>query len=206
MFILIGLVIGFVAAIPVGPVNVFIIAQTLRRGHGHGLAAGLTASILDFVLCLLAIIGFREFTFNVEPLVPYLKGLASALLAFIAIHMIRQSRTAPAVAPNTKPTRSPSRPIIAVLLLYISNPSIYFFWFAVGGAMTAHQWIISSGWKPVVFAVACGLGAFLWYLLLVPLMVKHQNRLQPATIRKTMMLLGFVLMGFALYTFLTIIF
>jgi threonine/homoserine/homoserine lactone efflux protein len=47
--ILLGLLIGFLAAIPIGPINVFAVSQTLKHDFLHGLLVGLTTSLMDII-------------------------------------------------------------------------------------------------------------------------------------------------------------
>ena len=66
MPIIIGLMFGFIAAIPLGPVNVFVISQTIKRDFFHGFMAGLTAAVLDTIYCLIAVLGISQMTFNLD--------------------------------------------------------------------------------------------------------------------------------------------
>lgn len=80
IIILVGLAVGFLAAIPLGPVNVYVISQTLKRGFLHGFAGGLTTSVLDGIYCLIALVGISQIT---DPMMKYLipmKVLASLVL------------------------------------------------------------------------------------------------------------------------------
>jgi hypothetical protein len=60
MFIFTGLLIGFIAAIPLGPINVFVISQTMKRDFFHGFIGGITACVLDAAYCLMAILGMSQ--------------------------------------------------------------------------------------------------------------------------------------------------
>ena len=66
MFVLLGLIVGFFAAIPLGPVNIFVISQTIKRDFLHGFLAGLTTAILDFIYCLIALVGFFHISFSLN--------------------------------------------------------------------------------------------------------------------------------------------
>lgn len=57
MFVLLGLMVGFLAAIPLGPVNIFVISQTIKHDFLHGFLAGLATALMDFVYCLIALGG-----------------------------------------------------------------------------------------------------------------------------------------------------
>lgn len=200
MFILIGLLVGFVAAIPLGPINAFVLSQTLKRGFFHGLLAGITAAVLDFVYCLAILAGFFHIKFNLSPALPYLKVIAAGLLFAIGLRLFIQSRSFTLSTGPQKPWTASARPMVGTLLLYISNPSLYFFWFAVAGTMTAHGLVRQGlGWA-ALFSFACGVGSTLWYLMIVRYISNHKHKIRQDTIRKLFVILALLLAGFALFT------
>lgn len=206
LIILVGLIVGFLAAIPLGPVNVYVISQTLKRGFVHGFAGAMTTSVLDAVYCLIALIGLSQIT---DPMMKYLipmKVLASFVLILLSVRLYRQAKTfARPATPQELPPLS-AKPILGVILLYISNPTIYIFWLGVASMTTAHPWthMSNSGWRPVVFAVAAGLGSVLWYFLLIRFVAKHHLQFQPRTFKRIFFGLALMLFGFAIYTVTTI--
>jgi L-lysine exporter family protein LysE/ArgO len=204
MFIFLGIIIGFAAAVPLGPVNVFIVSQTLKHDYVHGLMAGLTTAAMDTLYCLVALVGFFHFHFNLVPYVGWMKGAATILLVGLGVRLIRQAARIDPPVIQEKRTIKASRPIIGVILLYLSNPMIYAFWIAVAGTVTAHSLVADTGWSPVAFAISCGLGAVLWYLLLVRYVARNQNKIKPAMFRKLLLFMGIALIGFGIYTFATI--
>lgn len=202
----VGLAVGFLAAIPLGPVNVYVISQTLKRGFIHGFAGALTTSILDAAWCLIALIGLSQVT---DPMMKYLipmKALASFVLILLASRLCRQAKTftRPATPQDLPPLSA--KPILGVILLYISNPTIYIFWLGVAGLTTAHPWthMSNSGWRPIVFALSAGLGSVIWYFLLIRFVAKHHLQFQPKTFKKIFFGLALMLLGFAIYTLVTI--
>src|ERR1700731_523579 len=56
LLILTGLVIGFIVAAPIGPINLICIRRTLAFGSLNGLVSGLGATLADGIFA--AIIGF----------------------------------------------------------------------------------------------------------------------------------------------------
>ena len=204
MFILVGIVIGFAAAIPIGPVNVFVVSQTLKHDYVHGLMAGLTTASMDTLYCLVALVGFFHFRFDIAPYVGWMKGAATVLLIGLGVRLITQSaKTDPPIV-REKQTIKPTRPIFGVIFLYLSNPTVYAFWIAVAGTATAHHAVSGKGWTPVAFALSCGLGAVLWYLILLRYVARHQHRIKPITFRRLLLFMGVVLIGFGLFTLATI--
>jgi L-lysine exporter family protein LysE/ArgO len=207
MFIAIGIAIGFVAAIPLGPVNVFVVSQTLKRDFFHGVLAGITTAVLDMAYCLIALMGFFQIKFSLSPsLMSAMKAVAGLIILVIAARLVRDSKTFSLPQDGDKVPAASARPILGVFLLYVTNPSLYIFWFAVAGTMTGHNLVHSSGWTAIAFAAACGVGSLIWYILLVRFVSRRQSRIHPETFRKILFYLGLGLAGFGLYTIATIFF
>jgi len=204
MFVLFGILIGFAAAIPLGPVNVFVVSQTLKHDFFHGLLAGITTSVMDFVYCLIALVGFFNISIDPAPYLPVMKGIATVLLVIIGYRLIRQSGKIEIPAVQEKQVIKPTRPIVGVLALYISNPTLYAFWIAIAGTATAHHIVTNRGWMPIVFAFSCSLGSLLWYLVLVRYVSKHQDKIRPSTFQKILVVMGIALIAFGFYTCATI--
>jgi arginine exporter protein ArgO len=204
VYLVIGFIIGFTAAIPLGPVNVFVISQTMRRDFFHGLIGGLTASILDTVYCLVAILGISQITTDFVRYGPYLKIVASVFLGVLGWRLFLHSRRDADPKPDKTTAKLSPRPVIGVFVLYISNPSLYAFWIAVAGMATSHGWVFEVGTTPILFAIACGLGGCIWYLILNHYVAKHHHQFSARTFRFILFAMSLILFVFAGYTFASI--
>ncbi len=206
MFVLLGVFFGLLASVPIGPVNFFVVSQALRRDFLHGLMAGLTAAFLDATFCFVALAGFFQVKLNLPPYsMSVLKVIAAVIILLLASKLIKDSRTFE--IPQDRegvPSASP-KPILGVVLLYVTNPTLYMFWIFVAGTVTGHnllgQNLVRYGtWTAVGFALVVGLSSFAWYLGLVRFVCYHQNRIRQETFRKVLYYLGLALAGFGLYT------
>jgi threonine/homoserine/homoserine lactone efflux protein len=207
MFIVIGLAIGFIAAIPLGPVNVFVVSQTLKRDFLHGFLAGVTTAALDMAYCLIALMGFFLIKIRLNPSVmSVMKIIAGLVVLLISYRLVRDSKTFSLPQNGDKIPSAPHRPIFGVILLYVTNPSLYVFWFAVAGTMTGHDLVQNSGWTAIAFAAACGLGSLIWYVLLVRFVSRRQSRIHPEMFRKILLYLGLALILLGIYTISSIFF
>jgi L-lysine exporter family protein LysE/ArgO len=197
MFILLGIFMGLLAAVPLGPVNVFVISQALKRDFFHGLLAGLTAASLDTTFCFVALAGFFQIRLNLPSYTPtVLKIVAGLIIILLSAKLIKDSRTFVIPSERDKIPSAAPKPILGVLALYVSNPTLYMFWIAV----TGHGFVRFGTWTAVAFAAAVGVGSLLWYLLLVRFVSRRQARIKPATFRKLLFYLGLALLAFAIYT------
>ncbi len=206
MYILIALFVGFIAAIPIGPINVFAITQTLRRDFLHGFLVGLTAAFLDVVFCMIAITGMHELTTSIEELLPTIKILGIIIILLLAGRLFYQAKhcSIHKKESQSKMTTAP-RPIIGALLLYIANPGLYMFWIAVGGTVTAHKLISPLEWNGLIFALMCGAGTAIWYFLLCRYVSKYHHQFEQKTFEKILVVTAVILVMLAVYTAVTLI-
>jgi threonine/homoserine/homoserine lactone efflux protein len=205
VFIIFGLLIGFLAAIPLGPVNVFVISQTMKRDFFHGFLAGITAAVLDTVYCLIAVLGVSSITSLLNRFLTPMKVFAALLLFLFGVRLLIQSKKAEAIRPVNKNGAAFSpRPILAVFALYVSNPTLYLFWLATAGMVTSHNWTHNTFLYALIFAVACGAGGALWYLVLTHYVAKHHHQFSTRTFQRIFLVLGIVLFAFAAYALASI--
>ncbi len=205
MFVLVGLFVGLLAAVPVGPINLYVASQALKRDFLHGILAGLTASLLDIAACFIALTGFLELKVSIGTgFRPVLKVAAAAILILISRKLIVDSRTFKIPAAGDRVPAATHKPALGVLLLYVTNPTLYMFWIAVAGTVTAHRIVPHGGWRTAVFSAVCGLGSFSWYLMLVRFVSSRQSRIKPEIFRKLLYYMGLILVAFAIYTLGTV--
>ncbi len=205
MFILLGIFIGLLAAVPLGPVNVFVVSQALKRDFFHGLLAGLTAAVLDTAFSFIALAGFFQIKLNLPPYaMSALKVTAAIIILLLSRKLIRDSRTFSVPREGDRIPSAAPKPILGVLILYVSNPTLYMFWVAVAGTVTGHHLVQPGAWTAVAFSAAVGLGSMLWYLSLVRFISRRQDRIKPETFRKVLFYLGLALAAFAIYTLGTV--
>jgi len=206
VYVAIAFFIGFIAAIPLGPVNIFIISQTMKRDFFHGFVGGLTAALLDTIYCLLAILGISRIAAEIDRYSLYLKLVASSFLVLLAWRLIRHSRQEAERKPDPGTGKFSPRTLIGVVVMYVTNPSLYAFWIAVAGMATSHRWVERLGTTPFIFAAAVGLGGTAWYFVLTSYVSKHHHQFSPRTFRIVLVVLAVVLFVFAGYTFASIFF
>ncbi|MHB8055192.1 MAG: LysE family translocator [Candidatus Aminicenantales bacterium] len=201
MFIIVGIILGFVAAIPLGPVNAFVISQSMKRNFFHGFLAGVTAAILDFSYCLIALLGLSLITENIARYQVPLKIIFGAVMLAVAWRLYRQSKKPVPPREGKVATSFTPKPIFGVILLYVSNPSLYIFWIWAAGWAASHGWILNYDAAPYLFAVSCGLGGLIWYTVMAYYVAKYHHQFSPRMFQRIFFVLAVFLAGFALYTF-----
>ena len=199
MFVLLGLIAGLLAAVPVGPVNVFVISQSLKRDFLHGLMAGLTAVVLDMSFAFVALAGFFKIKVNLPPhFLSYVKVAAADIILLLARKLLRDSQKFEIPQDREKIPAPTPKPILGVLLLYVSNPSLYLFWIAVAGTVTGLLHARLEGWTAVAFTASVGVGSLGWYLSLVRFVSSRQRKIKAESFRRLLFYLGLLLAAFAI--------
>lgn len=199
MFVFLGLIAGLLAAVPVGPVNVFVISQALKRDFLHGFMAGLTAVVLDMAFAFVALAGFFKIKVTLPPhFLSYVKVAAAVIILLLARKLLRDSRKFEIPQDRDKIPAPTPKPILGVLLLYVSNPSLYLFWIAVAGTVTGLLHARLEGWTAVAFTASVGVGSLGWYLSLVRFVSSRQRRIKAETFRRLLFYLGLLLAAFAI--------
>ena len=206
MFVLLGIFFGLMASVPLGPVNFFVASQALKRDFLHGFLAGLTAACLDAGFCFVALAGFFRIKLNLPPYsMSVLKVVAALILFLLARKLIIDSRKFEIPEDRDSVPSAAPKPILGVLLLYITNPVLYMYWIFVAGVVTGHnllgQNLVRYGtWTAVAFALVVGMTSLGWYLGLVRFVCSHHHRIRQETFRKILFYLGLAMIGFAIYT------
>lgn len=195
-FLLIGILLGMGAAIPIGPVNLEIIRRNLRFGTSYGIVLGLGACTADVTYLFLLSIG--ALSMLEYPSVLKAFGLVgSAILAWFAISAFRNaSFNVEKNVPNPSLVRYSLEGYIITLL----NPVTILFWASISSQISIVA--MSDDWLGVVLTglgVIIGTVSWVLFLNIVLHFTRHKLTTKVMTLLNYLggcILLGFAVMGF----------
>ncbi len=184
---MVGLVVGFVLAIPPGPIGVAVVKQAVEHKFRAGGELALGASLMDGVYALAA-------TFASSTIVSALgdavtKNRAASLgfqivcVVVLVVLAVRYLRAVPSSAPDSARIEAAelaqeararrlglARPIFVGLLIALTNlasptflPSLIF----LSGYLHSAGWLPPSAGARFVFALGFATGTFLWFVVLL---------------------------------------
>jgi len=207
--LLVGLVVGFVLAIPPGPLAIACISQALAGQARESVALALSASAMDIGYALLA-------AFASSALVGALRGLVTdnawSLLAFqggcivvLVVLGLRYCRpTGGAGRPRQEErdrTRDDASPYLRGVLIALTNlasptflPSLIF----AMSLLHARGWVGHDVGDNVMYALGFGAGAALWFVLLLRTLTLLRSKVSPTVIPMLYRIAGGVFILFAL--------
>src|SRR5712691_4201211 len=202
--LLVGLVVGFVLAIPPGPIAMACVHQGLAGQAREGVALVLGASAMDIVYALLA-------AFASSALVGALWGMvmhhAWALLAFqggcIVVLLVFGLRycwsTTHGDASRGRP-RDDASPYLSGVLIALTNlasptflPSLIF----AMSLLHVRGWVGHAVGDHVMYALGFGVGGALWFILLLRTLTHLRAQVSPTVIPIIYRVAGGVFLLFA---------
>ncbi|HEY6627129.1 MAG TPA: LysE family transporter [Ignavibacteriaceae bacterium] len=160
-FFLKGIAIGFIMAIPIGPIGIMCIRKTLTEGRLSGLIVGLGAATADLFYGCVAVFGLTVISDTLSDQRIWIRIVGGALLLFLGIKTFR----AQPKDPKLKISGSGRlRSYFTVVVLTLTNPLTIFAFIAVFAALGLGDGL--SFFSAVLLVAGVFIGAFLWFFLL----------------------------------------
>lgn len=194
----IGLIVGFFASMPVGPVNMALISATIRIGFRHGFSVAMGAAVMDAVYMFLALLGISLLSFN-QNLVFAIQLGGILLLTVLGFKELL-------VKPDKFELRNSSeylprkRRFFALgLLFYVSNPGILVFFAGLASWLKVQHLMPSGMTSYIIASVAVGVGTTIWFLLLIRVILHYKEKFSMRLLLKINRISGVLLILFAGY-------
>ncbi|MBE0572958.1 MAG: LysE family transporter [Ignavibacteriaceae bacterium] len=161
IFFLKGISIGFIMAIPIGPIGIMCIRKTLTEGRLSGLIIGLGAATADLFYGCVAVFGLTIISDTLSDQRIWIRIVGGALLFFLGIRTFR----AQPKDPKFKISGSGRlRSYLTVVVLTLTNPLTIFAFIAVFAAFGLGDGL--RFFSAVVLVAGVFIGACLWFFLL----------------------------------------
>lgn len=133
--LLIGILVGYGIAIPVGAISLLIVQVGMKCGFRCGASAGAGAATADFLYSVLAVVAGAGLVQALEPVGTPVRWASGAVLAAMAVAGLRRLRREPLTTERTIPSRGEYAATYAKFIgLTIINPMtvVYFTAFVLG--------------------------------------------------------------------------
>lgn len=190
--LLLGILLGFGAAIPIGPVNLEIIRRNLRDGTSYGVITGLGACAADLTYLVLLCVGALTLLQypDVLRIIGFVGALVLAWFGFSAFRLNNQNENA-----GRSTTPSLMRYGIEGYCITLINPYTILFWASISSQIS----MAAANQENAILFAGTGvvIGTVSWVVGLNGLLHFTRHRLSPAIIRWLNYSGGFILLGFA---------
>lgn len=160
-----GFLAGYLACIPVGPVNVTIINEGARRGFRHAFFVGLGAVVMEIIYSTIAFAGFAQM-FTSAWLRATMELVSFVVVTAIGIRYLL-TRQMPIATPHAvevvEQRLHPHTAFMTGFVRVLGNPATLLFWIAFAAAAVAHEWVDQEWTTKTAAITGIGLGALAWF-------------------------------------------
>jgi threonine/homoserine/homoserine lactone efflux protein len=197
-----GFASGFIVSIPVGPVNLTVINQALRRGFLHAFLVGLGAISAETSYAMLAFAGHATLPRGSQWLL-VLRIVALVAVTAMGVHnlLLRQEKfeaLSTAKAELTDQRWHHPRSFLLGFLLALSNVMLLVIWATFATVLDAHGWadmdVAPMRWTCLAGVVT---GAATWFCLVAWIVSHAHRRIAPRTLTWLARGCGAVFIGIA---------
>ena len=199
----IGLITGFIGAIPPGPVGIAVMQRAAEGDRRAALRIGLGGAALDTLICACIAFGAGPFLATLasnSTVRIALSAICAAVGVFIIVealvrphrHRRRLLASASAKASGAaalKPKPAPTQFLDGVLRA-AANPSSFLSWLLVVAALTGSGILKSGPLDGASFALGIGLGVFGWFALVAHIVDRARGPSLTPWVRVISMLAG----------------
>lgn len=200
-FLILGLVIGFSIAAPVGPIGVLCIRRTLAEGRLNGLVSGLGAATADAIYGAIAGFGL---TFISDLLVKqqlWLRLFGGVFLCFLGVRTLLAK---PSEKPSIEKRTSLFGAYGSTFFLTLTNPVTILSFAAVFAGIGLGSTIVDYGSAGLlVFSVFAG--SALWWLILSGSVSLLRKKVTSKVLRWINIVSGAIITGFGIIALISIV-
>ena len=155
----IGFGLGFLVAMQLGPMSLFLIRSTLRSGWAVGLAIGAGIALVDALYAAAGAAGAASLL-AFDPLRTAFSLVGAAVLLFLGVRTLRDAFRVRLGAETEDEVASPRRAFLTSAAATASNPLTIASWAAVFAAASG------VGATPGLLVAGVGAGSLVWVTLL----------------------------------------
>ena len=204
IYLLKGILIGFIVSAPTGPVGAICLKRTLNRGKFHGYAAGLGATAADGFYALLAAFGLSFVICFLEDYNNWFRLLGGVFLILMGVYLLRDKSKNQEVDLTKPESGHLGQSFSAAFLLNLSNFLMLLVYLAIfsGFGVDDPQVHLFSA---ISIVLGVMMGCALWWFLFVTVAALFRSRMTPHSLVTMNKITSWIVIGFGILVLLTIV-
>ncbi len=200
-YILDGVIIGFAASIPLGPIGVLCIQRTLNKGRLSGFVSGLGAAFSDTVYAIIAAYSLSFIVGFVESKLLWIQIFGALVLIGLGLKIFYSN---PAIQLRRQKNKSSNllQDFFSTFFLTITNPLaifLFFGFFASFGVVPANRDFLGQ----IVLIGGVTVGASLWWFILTGLVSLFKSKINLRRLWWMNKIAGVAIVVFVIVAFVT---
>jgi len=157
----VGFGLGFLVALQLGPMSLFLVRSTLRGGWAVGLSIGAGIALVDALYAACGAAGAASLL-TIDSLRTSLSLLGAAVLLALGARTLRDAFRVRPVAESVAEVASPSRAFATSVAATAANPATIASWAAIFAAASG----AGAAEAPALLVAGVGAGSLCWVTLL----------------------------------------
>ncbi len=181
-----GIIIGLIAAAPIGPVNLICIRRTLRYGMLNGFLSGMGAALGDGLFAIITGFGLTAAAQMIEGFSTALQLAGGTLLIIFGLYTYFakvDTKLDSNAEAREKGTFTLARTIVSTFALTMSNPATLFGFTAMFTGLNGLAGSDASFFGAAFVVIGVVLGSALWWLVLTALVGLVHAKIDDRAIR-----------------------
>lgn len=195
-----GIVCGLVVSVPVGPVNLTIINQALRRGFGAAFLMGVGAIFAESLYASLMLWGHTSIL-DEPRVVLALRIVAVVVIAGLGVRYLlfkaERLDASEAAAQRLDERWHHPQSFFLGFALTITNFMLVVVWATIVTLLFAHEWVTRTRASRVLCVMGVLVGGSVWFFLVAFFVSRAHRRIKAGTLTLLVRGCGVVFLGFA---------
>ncbi len=197
--LLVGLFIGFIMCIPVGPINIWVINTLLKHNFRSAFSIALGGAVMDFVYFMVILSGLAFFKFSPQSVFIF-KILGVFFLMIIGLKEIFQPKTSMGVSDGKlKKIPHASSFFFIGVLIYTSNPTLIATMTGLAALIKSWHLFQESVLNHSLLSFGVATGSALWFFVLLKTVTKYQKKISAKLYTNFARTSGFLIVALSLY-------
>lgn len=197
---LVGFVTGFLASIPIGPINITIINEGARRGFHWALFIGLGAVAMDVIYCSLSFASFSSLLKS-KTATAAMELFSFVLMVFLGVKYLRLHSISATnkSASKVEERLHPHSAFMTGFVRVLGNPGVLLMWITISATFISNEWVEDTWFSKAACILGVGLGASVWFFLVSYTVSRKHREFSQTTLVRMSHVSGLFLLGVAVY-------
>jgi threonine/homoserine/homoserine lactone efflux protein len=196
---LIGLIVGFLICIPVGPINMWAVNTQLKRNFRSAFSIALGASTMDVVYFMIILSGLSLFNFSIGT-IHFLKIIGVFILfGFGMKELLTKKFSFTMTEEEKKNIPNASSYFLLGVILYTSNPTLIASMTGIASVIRSWNLFELNLFNNLALSLGIGCGTLSWFFVLLKTVDKYQHKIPEIFFIRFSKACGLFILIFSLY-------
>ena len=198
--LLCGATFGFISAVPIaGPVSAVIFSRGMRGKYAEGRGIALGAGLSEACYAFLAFWGFGRFLAELRLAIAIANAVAAVLLFALGIYFFRSKKMRKPIADSKTNPAKEQRAFFLGAGISAVNPSLIATWTVTASTLYSMKLFTYSTLHSAVFSISVWVGIVTWFTIMLKIMEKHRNEINPKILDWGLKIIGLLLLALSFW-------